>query len=330
MSSARAALAALAGNRSTCWIGLHGQRLLEVTGLERLEFLQGLLTQDLRVAPGRAVASAMADRKGGWIADPWLLVDDHSVWITARTGPFAAMVAQLERHRFTARVEWREPLGPAPRAILAFGSGAARVAPALGLATGTDGREGGGFASPGGQGVWMRVDETSPEDLLLVVPAADGEFWRSRLEAIEPPVAAADREQFRLARIAAGTPWHGVDGDESVLVPEAVANDRVSLEKGCYLGQETIARIRHRGRVRQRLVRAWLAAPPPAPGMEILGSTGEVVGRITSAAPLPGGGSLALAWRRAGTPGHGARLATGGQVEWLDEAGGEDSPPAVA
>jgi folate-binding protein YgfZ len=90
----------------------------------------------------------------------------------------------------------------------------------------------------------------------------------------------------------------GVDTGPSTLVQEAGLEDvAVSFEKGCYLGQETVARIRYRGRVNRRLRGLRLAAGPPAPGGRVL-LDGREVGRMTSAADIPGLGPAGLSIMR--------------------------------
>ncbi len=100
--------------------------------------------------------------------------------------------------------------------------------------------------------------------------------------ALEPTVG---EEQLELMRIEAGTPRHGVDIDERVLPAEAGLVERaVSLTKGCYPGQEPVARLHYRGHANRslRVLRIEAEAPPPRNAEIVL--EGKVVGRITSAA----------------------------------------------
>jgi folate-binding protein YgfZ len=116
------------------------------------------------------------------------------------------------------------------------------------------------------------------------VPTGDyGEPAREVLDAdLEPTVA--DEELERL-RIEAGTPRWGREIDDRVLPAEAGLVERaVSFTKGCYPGQEPIARLHHRGHVNRSLRVLDVDGDPPAPDTEIrLGE--KVVGRVTSAVP---------------------------------------------
>jgi folate-binding protein YgfZ len=134
--------------------------------------------------------------------------------------------------------------------------------------------------------------EIAPEEhrSVVVFGAADGistsdygELACEVLDAdLEPTVG--DQELERL-RVEAGTPRWGREIDEHVLPAEAGLVERaVSFSKGCYPGQEPIARLHYRGHVNRRLRVLEVEGDPPAPGTEVrLGE--KVVGRVTSAVP---------------------------------------------
>jgi folate-binding protein YgfZ len=100
-----------------------------------------------------------------------------------------------------------------------------------------------------------------------------------------------------------GRPRYGVDLDDSVIPQEADLNDRaVSFTKGCYVGQETVARLFYRGKPNRQLRGLRLSAPVQS-GAEIMFGD-RVVGRLGSAAESPALGSIALALvRREAPPG---------------------------
>jgi aminomethyltransferase len=98
--------------------------------------------------------------------------------------------------------------------------------------------------------------------------------------ALEPSL---DEEEVERVRIEAGVPAWGKELDASILPAEAGLDEsHVSFTKGCYPGQEPIARLHHRGHVNRRLRR--LEVDAAAPGDEILWET-KSVGRVTSAVP---------------------------------------------
>ena len=139
------------------------------------------------------------------------------------------------------------------------------------------------------------------------IPTADyGEPAVEVLDAaLEPTVSP---EELELLRIQAGTPAWGKEIDDRVLPAEAGLTERaVSFTKGCYPGQEPIARLHYRGHANRGL-RVLTLPELPAPETE-LSYEGKSVGRITSAAPT-GDGAVALAYVRREVPDD-AELAAG-------------------
>jgi folate-binding protein YgfZ len=95
-----------------------------------------------------------------------------------------------------------------------------------------------------------------------------------------------DDELYEVLRIEAGIPKYGIDMDETTVVPELGLEGLVSYNKGCYIGQEIIARIHFRGHVAKRLT--GLVSDPPAvaggltPNAELMTADGKPAGKITS------------------------------------------------
>jgi len=117
-----------------------------------------------------------------------------------------------------------------------------------------------------------------------------------------------DIPAYETSRIEAGVPRFGSDMTPENFPAEAGVLERaVSFEKGCYPGQETVARMRYRGHPNRTLHRLAVEGAPTPPGAEIL-QHGKRVGQITSVAPLPvDGATLALgylSWNAEATPLH--------------------------
>ncbi len=112
-----------------------------------------------------------------------------------------------------------------------------------------------------------------------------------------------DEAAAEVVRVERGRPRYGVDLDTSVIPQEAGLNERaVSFTKGCYVGQETVARLYYRGKPNRRLLGLRLSEPME-PGTELrLGE--KVVGRLGSVVVSPSHGPIALALvRREANPG---------------------------
>jgi folate-binding protein YgfZ len=132
----------------------------------------------------------------------------------------------------------------------------------------------------------------------LLCDAADVPALRAAVPV--PPVGEAVAECVRIER---GRPRYGVDLDDTVIPQEAGLNERaVSFTKGCYVGQETVARLFYRGKPNRHL-RGLRCSGPAAPADQIVVED-RVVGQITSAAVSPRFGPIALALvRREAPPG---------------------------
>jgi folate-binding protein YgfZ len=149
-----------------------------------------------------------------------------------------------------------------------------------------------------GLGVHLVVTDVGIDVVCVArdTPAVRGALLDGGAAAVGEAAAAA-------LRIESGRPLYGVDIDDSTIPEEAGLNDcAVSFTKGCYVGQETVARLHYRGRPTRRLRGLRLSAAP-ATGDEV--QLGErVVGTLGSTAPSPNLGLIALALlRREAEPG---------------------------
>jgi len=104
--------------------------------------------------------------------------------------------------------------------------------------------------------------------------------------SIENGCVTISNELYETLRIESGIPKYGVDMDETTIVPELGIEEMISYKKGCYVGQEIIARIHFRGHVAKQLDGLVLEATLPA-GSELMSSDGKNAGRITSVAYSP-------------------------------------------
>ena len=245
-----------------------GAALIWVEGPDAGSFLHGLLSNDVAaLAAGGACPALLLDAKGHVRADMRVRNDGEGAYTVMVAPALAEEVADaLHRYHFS---EDLEILGPEAVELLTVGGG---VAVPAGLAR---------IAVPG----------TVPGTRDIVVDDA-----AAALAALG--VEEAPAEALELARIAAGVPRVGVDTGPTTLVQEAgLEGAAVSFDKGCYLGQETVARIAFRGRVNRTLRGVALGAPASAGA--VLTHGGREVGRLTSAGVAPDLGPIGLAIVRA-------------------------------
>jgi folate-binding protein YgfZ len=151
-----------------------------------------------------------------------------------------------------------------------------------------------------------------------------GQPARLILGADPPPEARLmTPEELDFLRVAAGFPWYGADLDEKVLPLEARQDDAVSLDKGCYLGQETVSRLARVGHVNRLLCGLSFPSGAPAPGT-VLTRGGRETGRVTSAVR-----AIGLGFARVADSVPGTALDAGGVPVLVREMPGWPKPLGV-
>jgi len=271
---------------------------IEVTGRDRVSFLHGMLSNDVKaLQPGQGCPALFLDAHGKIVslltvhalADRLVLEMDRQL--------VEPTLAALDRFLISERVEFEDVseasgiltlAGPAARGTVE--KVAEQASPELALHQ---------HAGLGADGLELRVaasEETGEEAFDLWVGSAGlARVWERALAAGARPVG---REAWNVLRVEAGVVWHGVDVDASTLVMEAPLESAYSLSKGCYIGQEVIARVTYRGHVNRKIVGfRFPDARIPAPGAIVRVGDAEV-GRITSPVVSPRLGGLALGFLR--------------------------------
>jgi folate-binding protein YgfZ len=148
-------------------------------------------------------------------------------------------------------------------------------------------------------GFWARVPDLGVDGLDVIAPVAAQQGIigaLGRAGAVELDTTTAE-----VLRVEAGRPAWGVDLDENTLAQEAALDradlNAISFDKGCYTGQETVARVHFRGHV-NRTLRGLRGDSPFTPGSTLLGADGAEVGVVRSAADSPRLGAIALGYVR--------------------------------
>jgi folate-binding protein YgfZ len=146
-----------------------------------------------------------------------------------------------------------------------------------------------------GSVIIARVPEIDIEGYEIFVPMVDAPDLKSKLRA--GGVAEGTADTWEIARVESGRPMWGVDMDDSTLPQEANFDElgAISYTKGCYIGQETVARVHFRGHVNRFLRRLrFVTRPAPPRGAELIDETGKVIGDVRSSALSPRYGGVAL------------------------------------
>ena len=260
------------------------ERVLEVQGPDAASFLHVLLTQHVKgVAVGGTVRAALANRKGHLEADLTLHRADELRFLLRLPSIAKERVGSvLESHRILEDVSFRW-LHEDPDAFLVVGPEASRIA-SLVVPN----------AESAGAALVMRADEIGHGDALVT-------FERSRREEVEAQLREHGATPigwgaFDRRRIERGRAWFGIDADEERLVPEPGFDDRIHYDKGCYLGQEPLARLHFRGKPNWELVRLrGTTHREPTPGASLQDGENERVGWLTSVSHTEDG-SVALGY----------------------------------
>lgn len=272
-----------------------GRGMLVVSGAEAAEYLQGQLTNDVEaLAPGDGLYAALLDRKGHMQADMRVLRPgaEPDLWVDLEPEGIAAALRHLQMYKVGREVEVRDASEEhvlvsliGPRAVEIAGSAALPenacetvvVGGAECLAVGT------------GEGIDLFVPSSERDrahDALLAAGAVE----------VSPEAA-------EIVRIERGRPRFGSEmGTETMPAEAGIVESAVSFTKGCYIGQETVARLHYKGKPNRHLRGLKLSATAPAGAAVRLGE--KEVGKLGSAALSPALGTVGLAiLRREAEPG---------------------------
>jgi folate-binding protein YgfZ len=256
--------------------------VIELTGADRVTFLQGLVSNDVaRAGPGAAVWAALLTPQGKYLSDFFIFAADDRLLLDVQRDQLDLVVSRLTKFRLRARVIMRD-LSDAVFVHAAWGGAVSLPADAIAA---PDPR----LAEAG----WRILSATA-------LPAtASAEDWQAHRLSLGLP-APADLEAEKSVLLEAGfDELHGV-----------------SWSKGCYMGQELTARTKYRGLVKRRLVPVAVDGPLPAPGTPVL-RDGVDIGSMRSGRGTQGMAQLRLEAIRGGTLLCGDAVLTPRQPDWM-------------
>lgn len=286
---------------------------LSVEGPDAAAYLQGLVTNDVEVLEdGTGCYAVLLNVKGRMIADMRILRDRERFLLDLERAPLESVLKAANMYRIGYRVEIDDRTETL--ALLALiGPRAHEISGAPGPLREHD------FARVTIAGVdclAVAADHGAP-GIDLIFPVQGRDRVRERLvEAGAAPVSVACAECLR---VEAGIPRYGFELDEATFPQEAGVHERaVSYTKGCYVGQEPVARMFHRGHP-NRLLRGLRLSAVVERGSELV-AEGKAVGMLTSVTESPVLGPIGLAIvRREVEPGGELALAGTGQTAEVTE-----------
>jgi len=249
--------------------GLYGQPrgLIAVWGKESVQFLDGLITNDMKtLADGEQILAAFPSAQGRLVAIVRVLRQGDRFLLDTEEATREKLFQNLFRFTFAGDF-FVEDLSDNFKYFEIFGAERANSA----------------FVS------FSEIVFGGNQTTCYFVPV--GAETGFRAELTKSDLLGISDELYELLRIENGVPKYGIDMDDTTIVPELGLDDMISYKKGCYIGQEIIARIYFRGHVAKRLT--GIVSEPGAistgltSGTELTASDGKNAGRITSIAYSP-------------------------------------------
>jgi folate-binding protein YgfZ len=293
---------------------------LRVKGSRAAEMVTGLVTNDVSaLIPGQGCYAAALTAKGKIVADVRVFVEEDGILVDAP--PRAAMAwAAMVKKFVNPRIAQHSDESATLRDLGIFGANARHVvseltgiqAPAL---TALAPYAHVSVQADGATLLVAKVPELEAEGFELIVP--NDSFTPLWTRAVAAGAVPAGLEAWDIARVEAGRPEWGIDMDDNTIPQEANfdALHAISYTKGCYVGQETVARVHFRGHVNKHLrgVRAT-GLDPLHTGATLHDEAGNQVGDVRSAVRSPRLGAIALAMIRREVEAGAALIA-----RWTDE-----------
>ncbi|MBI2903227.1 MAG: aminomethyl transferase family protein [Candidatus Methylomirabilis oxyfera] len=273
-------------------IDLSYRGILDLRGKDSTRFLNGTVTSDIKsLKAGSGQYAAMLNIHGKLIADMRIYKVADGFWLDLHQELTPKVLQAINRHLIADQVEVRDR--SADFLLLALqGPASVELLAQLGIRGVKDLEEYQHLETTiEGIPVWViRASETGEEGFVLVTEAgAAVAVWKALLQAgYHDRLRPVGMEALNTLRVEAAVPWYGIDMDENDLLQEVGLEGRAaSFSKGCYVGQETVVRIAHRGRVNRHLVGLVVGGGDVPEAGATLRYQGREVGRITSAVHSP-------------------------------------------
>ncbi len=264
--------------RAAAVVDRSNRGVLAVTGTDRLSWLHLLVSQHVSELGVDAGTEALVLDAHGRVEHHGVIShSSDTVWLDTEPGRVEELIGYLDAMRFWSDVQ----VAAADLAVLSVvGPETPRVLAAAGLPM-PEGQYASVTLATAGAGLVRRMPWPGSDAADLLVPRAEREAWLSRLA--DAGARPAGMLAFEALRVEARRPRLGLDTDERT-IPHEVGwiGSAVHLEKGCYRGQETVARVANLGRPPRRLVLLHFDAGDeelPQPGDQVF-SAERAVGRV--------------------------------------------------
>lgn len=285
---------------------------IELAGADRQRFANAYLTCEVKtLAPGSGIYGFLTSAQGRILSDAVVLALEDRLWMEVGPGQEEPVVGHLKKYILADRVEVRPLADMVPVSLI--GPGAAAI-----LGAGLPG-EAWAHTHHSVLGTGVRLQRGGPAvpwDYTLWAAASEAPGLIEKLE--EAGARRVGFEALEALRVEKGLPRFGRDYGPENFPQETGLEEAVNYTKGCYLGQEVVARIHYRGGV-QKVLRGLVfeGETAPEPGTALLADGREAgsVGSVVRSPALGRTAGLAILHRRAAAPGTRLELAGGGAAE---------------
>ncbi|MGC2197869.1 MAG: folate-binding protein [Terriglobales bacterium] len=286
--------------RSTCGVYLPGRRAkIRLDGSDRVRWLNGMITNNVRdLAAGQGVYAFLLNPQGHILGDltaynrgEYLLVDTDRAQVEKILATFDHYIIMddVEVANVSTTLTTVSVTGPKAEAVLkTAGFDVPQLNPlqVVELAW-----------QPSPVNIIRAETDLYPSYEIWLAPEHSDSLCEALQAAGASPVG---RDALELYRVVLGVPRYGQDIRERDLPQETEQQRALNFNKGCYVGQEIVERIRSRGNVHRKFTGFWIAGPAPVPGSKIQFQAKDV-GEITSSAVIPasdGNQTVALGYIR--------------------------------
>ena len=283
--------------------------VIELTGPDRVSWLQGMVSNDVaRLRVGEGCYAAHLSPQGRVISHMVVLADDDALWLELERDNVVSTIEELDKLLIMEEVEIRNRSDEFSVATL-LGSGAeSTLATWIGEPPAIQTRY-------GHRGLGRSRVVSGDLGYDLIIPSEEMPEVRDRL--LDAGAVPGEADLWNRLRIEAGLPVYGVDVDRTTTLSE-LGEKGIDYDKGCYIGQEVVAKIKYIGHVNRRFVGLKLAgASLPAPRSPLRMADKEI-GYVTSATrsvTLDSGIALAFVRHGAGKPGTEVEVLTDGEPQ---------------
>ena len=262
-----------AARTRAAWLDRSSLGRIAVSGADRLSYLQGLLTNDVAaLKPGTGCYAAYLTAQGRMIADMHLYERGDVLLMTTAGDVKETVMAKFDQFIFGEDVQLGDVTDTFAQ-VAVVGPQAAAIVHAI---------------ADGPSAIVVPITDVGEPGFDVFVPREQRDAVIAALrERNVPELTAGDAEALR---IEAGVPLFHVDMDEETIPLEAgIENRAISFTKGCYVGQEVIIRVLHRGhgRVARRLVQLRIDGSDVPPPGAVIRSDEKEIGEVTSATFSP-------------------------------------------